>query len=95
MFTYTQEEMQHLSDLCEFVFLKNMFFLENIFLEQQDSNYFRHCAACEREERIRHPYGVSMHGYPHPDDCEIPTSPEEYEEMADNIDCGMYRDEWM
>lgn len=86
MFTYTDEEQEHFKDLLEHV----RFSIWMGHDEFETPEYYRYCAALEREQPSNQ---YSSHGYPHPDDCDIYSSAEDYEEMADELECGKQKGE--
>lgn len=78
MFTYTAEEKEHLSDLSVSIFLMDPC--------MYDPKYFRYLAEMEREEPTV-PYGDAENG-PHPSDCDVYPTADDYDEIADAIECG-------
>jgi len=84
-FSYTYDELDHLQNLKFGVYMSGAVHPSMITPE-----YFRYLAKITREEP---PSNYPMHEGMHPDDMDPIPTVEDYEEMADAIECNMQRGE--
>lgn len=95
MFVYTLEEQEHLIVLIETAAVAQMEFRRMLRNGEfttdvsYDIGYFRHLASMEREDPS---WQYPSHEGPHADDMDY-TSAEDYDEMADALECGYQRGE--